>query len=86
MCQKLPNLAVGVQKLTVFQLKLPAVGHHSEICENYLCVLVADPEVIINAVIARILLIMPDHQGLKLIWVSLHTTHLLPPPQEEQRI
>ena len=34
--------------------------------------LAADPEVIINVVIARILLIMPDHQGLKLSWVSLH--------------
>lgn len=48
--------------------------------------LAADPEVIINVVIARILLIMPDHQGIKLIWVSLHTTHLQPPPQEEQKI
>ena len=54
---------------------------------NKMFMLVADPEVIINVVIARILLIMPDNQGLKLIWVSLHTTtHLLPPPQEEQRI
>ena len=47
--------------------------------------LAADPEVIINVVIARILLIMPDHQGIKLNWVSLHT-HLQPPPQEEQKI
>ena len=53
---------------------------------NKMFMLAADPEVIINVVIARILLIMPDHQGIKLIWVSLHTTHLQPPPQEEQKI